>query len=659
MNEKDKRRLPGNPGFDRFAQADSRNPLPGQENVLGVGGDGVGIRVGLAQETPGAEPREDEKDRIRRWNEALEKYRKGKNFLDARIVAAEDYWKQRHWRQIRGERVEGEPEPTSAWLVNVILSKHSDAVDAYPEPNCLAREESDKQQAMQLSSILPVVLEQNDFAQVWSDVWWYKLKSGTGVYGVFWDPTKHNGLGDIAIEKVDILNLFWEPGVKNLQDSRYLFYSHLLNKEDLEDQYPQLAGALKGMSSQTAKKYHYSDAIDTQDKAQVVDVYYKRRGKLHFAKYTGENLLYCTEDDPNLREKGLYDHGLYPFVFDPLFPEEGYPGVGYGYVDLVKDPQRVIDILDNAFVQAAVANATPRWFIRADGGVNEQEYADMTKKFVHTTGRLGAESIMPIPSASLDGNTMTFKDSKIQEIKEVSGNRDVNNGGRVSGVTSGSAIAALQEAGNSLSRDMISSSYRAFRRMVELCIELIRQFYDLPRWFRIVGSRAQEEYIRFSNAGMVPVKMGIPGSQDPYYRLPVFDVKVAVAQESKYSKAAQNQLAEELYGLGAFNPQMAPQILPMLDMMDFKGREDLMETVRQNGDLFQQLQKVQAMLVEAMKNIDPAKAQVLAQTFGMEFTAAPAGAVQATGGGLGGDEKQEAWQVRQARENAEGGAIPQ
>lgn len=665
MDERKRRALPEG-GFANAAML-QQNPgnaanmqqMPGAKNPLNLGGDGVGIRL-TAGNAPRMDVREDDKDRIRRWGEALEKYRKAKTHLDQRIVEAEDYWKQRHWRQIRGERVPGEPEPTSAWLVNTILSKHSDAVDAYPEPNCLAREESDKMQAQQLSSILPVVLEQNDFAQVWSDVWWYKLKSGTGVYGVFWDAGKNNGIGDIALEKVDILNLFWEPGVKKIQDSRYLFYSHLRNKDELEDEYPQLRGNLTGMPNALAKKYHYTDAIDTQDKAQVVDVYYKRKGKLHFAKYTGEFLLYCTEDDPELAERGLYDHGMYPFIFDPLFPEEGYPGCGYGYVDLIKDPQKCVDILDNAFVQAAVANATPRWFIRADGGVNEEEYADMTKKFVHATGRLGDDSIRRIDEATLDGNTMAFKDSKIQEIKEVSGNRDVNNGGKVAGVSAASAIAALQEAGNGLSRDMITSAYRAFRRMVEMCIELIRQFYTLPRWFRIVGPRAQEEYIRFTNAGMLPMAQGVPGSQDPQFRLPVFDVKVAVASESKYTKQAQNQLAEELFGLGAFNPQMAPQVLPMLDMMDFKGREELMARVQQNGDLWQQLQQVQALLVQTMSLVDPVKAQGLAQTFGMQAPM-PTGGVPAPSGGeksVNRDGVEEHWQVSRARQEAEEGSVP-
>ena len=116
-----------------------------------------------------------------------------------------------------------EIQPTSAWLFNCIANKHADAMDNYPEPAILPREESDKQEAEALTSILPLILEQNEFEETYSDAWWYKLKSGTAVYGIFWNPKKLNGLGDIEIKPIDLLNLFWEPGIKNIQDSRNLF----------------------------------------------------------------------------------------------------------------------------------------------------------------------------------------------------------------------------------------------------------------------------------------------------------------------------------------------------------------------------------------------------------------------------------------------------
>ena len=183
---------------------------------------------------------------IRAAAEILKQYRQGKANLEKRIIENDQWFKMRHWQQFRKNAREGDPEPASAWLFNSLANKHADAMDNYPEPNVLPREESDRNTAQALSAILPVVLERSHFEQVYSDVWWKKLKSGTGVYGVFWNTRLENGLGEIDIRPVDLLNLFWEPGIRDLQDSRNLFTVELVDNEVLEEEYPQLAGTLHG-----------------------------------------------------------------------------------------------------------------------------------------------------------------------------------------------------------------------------------------------------------------------------------------------------------------------------------------------------------------------------------------------------------------------------
>ena len=645
-------------GLRQRLRARAANILSGSGRERTAGGT-------VTQGTPQPESKFS-KERLWELTRTLEKYKSGKANLEARIIQAEDWWKLRHWEHIRPKGT-GDPEPGSAWLVNVILSKHSDAVDAYPEPVCLPREAGDKQEAETLSSILPVVMQQNDFAQVWSDVWWYKLKSGTGVYGVFWDSGKLNGLGDIAVQKVDILNLFWEPGVQDIQKSKYLFCVEAQDDEALIAQYPQLEGKLGNGLAPIPGKYRYDDNISTDGKSLVVDCYYKWSGKLHLVKYVGETVLFATEDEPEFAERGLYDHGKYPFIFDPLFPEEGYPDCGYGYVDLCKEPQKCIDILNNCFLQSAVASSTPRWFVRTDGGVNEEEYADLTKKFVHVTGRMDEDSIRQITTQGMPGNAMDYMQMKINEMKETSGNRDVNNGGASASVTAASAIAALQEAGNGLSRDMISSAYRAFRRITELCIELIRQFYTLPRQFRIRGQFGTEDFIQYSNAGIQQMPMKSATGEELGMRLPVFDIEVQVQSEGKYTKQAYNELAVQLYGMGIFNPDNAPQALMMLQMMDFKGRNELMQQIQANGSLQQQLMQWQQMAIAATAQLDPGKAQGLMQAAGMAAPAtgaagnphvgekAPEKVAQATGGEAG---KHEGATVKKSRDAAREGAMP-
>lgn len=525
-------------------------------------------------------------EQIREANNTLQKYKQGKANLEQRIIDNEQWYKLRHWECMRDKKQQ--VQPTSAWLFNSLANKHADAMDNFPSPNILPREEGDKGEAEMLSSIIPVILEQNDFEETYDNVQDYRLKSGTGVYGIFWDNEKMNGLGDISILKADLINLFWEPGITDIQRSRHLFHVELADNDLLEQEYPQLRGKLSS-SSIDLSKYVYDDTVDTSTKSAVVDWYYKKRQNgrnvLHYCKYVNDVVLFATENDPEMAERGWYDHGQYPFVFDPLFSMEGTP-CGFGYIDVGKDTQAYIDRANQAIMQNMLANAKPRHFIRSDGSVNEAEYADTTKDFIHVDGSLGQDSILPVQGKPLNNVYIEVLHDKIDELKETTGNRDISTGGTTSGVTAASAIAAMQEAGSKLSRDHNKASYRAFRKVVLMVIELIRQFYDLPRCFRIIGENGTARFVEYSNENLKPQMQGIEMGVDMGYRLPLFDVEITAQKASPYSKMSQNELALQFFGAGFFNPQMSDQALACLEMMDFDRKQGIMQRIAQNGMMY-------------------------------------------------------------------------
>ena len=545
---------------------------------------------------------------LRRAAEILRRYKQGRQNLERRIIADEDWWKLRQWRQFSDKGNPNDDRPASGWLFNVIMGKHADAVAAYPGPVIRPREPDDRQEAQMLSSIIPCILEQNDFEEVYSDTCWQKMKQGTGVWGVYWDQDKLGGLGDISIRPVNVLNLVWEPGVTDIQKSQNVFYLELEDNETLLAAYPQLAGKLGG-SSAVLSRYRTDDAVDLSEKTLVVDWYYKKRvgGRtvLHYCKYVGETVLYATENDtfmPSVTreardpetgetvlvqtpvrapacERGLYDDGEYPFIFDRLFPIEGSI-CGYGYIDIGKGAQEQIDRMDQAIVKNTIMAATPRWFRRSDGSVNEQEYADWTKPFVHVDGNLGQDSLQQVQVNMLPGICVQVLNNKIEELKWTTGNTDVTNGQVSSGVTAASAIAALQEASGRSSRASTQSAYRAYARLIRMVIERIRQFYDLPRRFRIAGLSGAEEFVSYCNARLKAQSMG----PEALMRMPVFDVTVTAQKHTAYTKLAQNELALQFFQLGFFRPEMETQALACLDMMDFDGKQQILQKIRSGAD---------------------------------------------------------------------------
>ena len=548
---------------------------------------------------------------VERGIDLLTKYKDGKSNLENRIVNDELWWELRHWEgigQSKAKRVDKsgkevtstppEPKPSSAWLFNTIQNKHADAMDNYPEPVVLPRERSDEQSAKTLSQILPVVQEYNHFERVYSDNWWEKLKHGTAVYGIFWDPQKDNGLGDIEIRDIDLLKLFWEPGITDIQKSRNLFIVDLVDNDLLDSEYPQLKGKQKGKVVDV-KEYIYDDNVDTSDKSVVVDWYYKvktpdGRTALHYIKFVGSTLLYASENDPEYRERGFYDHGMYPVVLDVMYPEKGTP-IGFGYVAICKDPQLYIDKLSANILENAMMATKKRFFVSDTTAINEQEFLDWNRPLVHVNGPLDDGRIQEIVTQPLSDIYVTVAQMKIEEMKDTAANRDVNSGGTTN-VTAAAAIAALQEAGNKASRDMIAASYRAYTQINTLCVELMRQFYDLSRSFRITGEGSEYQFIDFDNTGLQDQVTGLDTMGNPMFRRPVFDLKIKAQKKNPFSRMEQNERAKELYAMGFFAPENAQASLIALDMMDFEGIQTVKEKVMQGQTLLNMVMQMSQQL---------------------------------------------------------------
>ena len=539
-------------------------------------------------------------EEVARAEQILQKYKVGKAALDQRLVDNELWFRMGHWKNYQNPMMEGKPQPSSGWLFNSIANKHADAMDNYPAPNVLPRAPDDEQTARVLSSVLPVVLEQADYEQVYSDTWWRKLKQGTGVKGVFWDPEQRGGVGEITVRPMNLLMLYWEPGVDDIQASPNFFSLSLEDTDQLTERWPQLEG--HSTSALEVPHYLHDGGLDTNGKSVVVDWYYKKRNAegrrvLHYCKFCNGVVLYASENDPEYAGRGFYDHGQYPFVFDPLFVEEDSPA-GFGYIDVMKECQTAIDRMNHAMDENVLLSSKQRYVLSDAAGVNEEELADFSRDIVHVVGRLGDDSFRPLQTTGLQGNSLSYRNSRIEELKEISGNRDMTQGGTAGGVTAASAIAALQEAGSKLSRDMLKSAYRAFAKECYLIMDLMRQFYDEERVFRIIGETGRSEFVHFSGAALRAQALPDVGGVELGSREPIFDIVVSAEKKSTFSRLSQNETAKECYQLGFFAPRNADAALAALEMMDFEGIEKVRQRVRQNGTLAQRLEQLQSQLVQ-------------------------------------------------------------
>lgn len=555
------------------------------------------------------------RERLMEANRILKKYKSGKARLEQRLLEDEKWWRGHAWDTMAEQGNPKNPKRPTKWLVNVIMGKHADMMDAYPEPAILPREEGDQEEAKTLSSILPLVLEQNHFEEVYCKQAWEKNKHGTGAYAVYWDRTKLNGLGDISICGIDLMNLFWEPGIEDIQKSEHLFLVSAQDREALRRQFPKLLDE-DIQADFLLTPYQTEDSYSRGDKALVVDWYYHtyENGKrlLQYCKYVGQYALYASEDDPALRGRGWYDDGDYPFVLDTLFPQKGSPA-GWGYIDLGKDTQEDIDLLNEAISVNARAGAIPRYFRRADSAINLEQFLDFTNPVVEVEGGLGEADMAPVRHYPLDAVYVQHLNNRIEELKQTCGNQDVTNG-LTSGVTAASGIAAQMEAAGRTSRDGNKGTYRAYTRLLEMVIERIRQFYDVPRSFRIVGKQAAYEFVRFDNSGLLLQKDEAFDGEENAWRKPVFDIQVSAQKENAYSKMAQNELALQLLKSGVFSPQLADQSMNLLSMMDFRKKDELLQRIQSSATAARQTAMWQRLALELARKYEPETAESMAET---------------------------------------------
>ena len=556
-------------------------------------------------------------DKVSEVLQILHEYKDGKTTVDMKATENQEWWRLRHWNVIQGKTEAGKAkvEVGSAWAVNSILNKHADFMDSFPKANVLAREADDEEEAQILSKVLPAIEEHTDAEQVYNTAGYDFLIDGTAITAVLWDPMAHDGMGDIKKTNVDIHNVFWQPGIEDIQQSKYFFDVSVADVNDVKLQYPDIAEKIGGGKQGFITEYIHDDNINHQNDIEIINCYYKKlemrpviinidpqtvathltpREILHMAIIIGDQCVFCSEDNPEYQD-GFYKHGKYPYVFRKCFPVKDSP-CGFGYLDIMKYPQRDIDKLDQAIMKNTMMKAKPRWWVKKNADINKEAFADWDEEIVEVgSGDLGS-AVQQMDVDTLPAIVETHLEAKIDELKEISGNRDFSQGSTASGVTAASAIAALQEAGSKLSRDINKAMYRGSREEYYLEIELIRQFYTEPRTFRIDDGTGRYEYMDYSNVNIAPQDITTP--EGTRHKKSIFDLEVSAEKQSPFSRASQNETAKELYQMGMFSPDNATPALVCLDMMEFEGKEKIKQQIQQNDTFMQQFQQMQQLIIQ-------------------------------------------------------------
>ena len=567
---------------------------------------------------------------VKKYIDAFTEYRTAREAYDMKIIENENWFRQQYWQYLI-DKTEGN-EPTSGTLLNAILNKHADLMDNQPAPVFLAREKNDEEEAERLTKVVPVIMQNANWDDVYDKYCMYKIKQGIGCLSVTWDDTLENGLGDIVINYLDVLRIYWEPNCTNLQDSRYVFVTSLIDTDILKEQYPdkltESAETYGGQDAVQIKTYEGQDQTILANKTLVIDCYERTTAEdgrqiVHLTKIANDVVLESSITNTDTAQTGIYAHGRYPFIIDQYISLEGTLE-GMGLIDMNKNNQGYVDKLDTLSLNNSIVASKQRWLTKEDGGVNPDDIIDLSKDVIVSSTTVDDSAIRPFQANPLPDIVTKIRQDKIQEMKELSGNRDFNQGGTTGGVTAFGAIAALQEAGNKTTRDLVKSNYRSFKKLVTLVVELIREFYSEDRQFRIIGDDGKPKYITFNNQNMINQitnmdeayltdEMGnqIPNPEwEPEYRKPVYDIEIIPQKENPFNTISHNQMMLDLFERGVFNPEAAIPATLLLENMIFDGKEKLLLKVKENGEMYNQMMQMQQEFMQMQQIIQAQQAQI-------------------------------------------------
>jgi hypothetical protein len=567
---------------------------------------------------------------VKKYIDAFTEYRTAREAYDMKIIENENWFRQQYWQYLI-DKTEGN-EPTSGTLLNAILNKHADLMDNQPAPVFLAREKNDEEEAERLTKVVPVIMQNANWDDVYDKYCMYKIKQGIGCLSVTWDDTLENGLGDIVINYLDILRIYWEPNCTNLQDSRYVFVTSLIDTDILKEQYPdkltESAETYGGQDAVQIKTYEGQDQTILANKTLVIDCYERTTAEdgrqiVHLTKIANDVVLESSITNADTAQTGIYAHGRYPFIIDQYISLEGTLE-GMGLIDMNKNNQGYVDKLDTLSLNNSIVASKQRWLTKEDGGVNPDDIIDLSKDVIVSSTTVDDSAIRPFQANPLPDIVTKIRQDKIQEMKELSGNRDFNQGGTTGGVTAFGAIAALQEAGNKTTRDLVKSNYRSFKKLVTLVVELIREFYSEDRQFRIIGDDGKPQYITFNNQNMInqitnmdeAYLLDAEGNQipnpewEPEYRKPVYDIEIIPQKENPFNTISHNQMMLDLFERGVFNPGAAIPATLLLENMIFDGKEKLLLKVKENGEMYNQMMQMQQEFMQMQQIIQAQQVQI-------------------------------------------------
>lgn len=514
-------------------------------------------------------------------SEARELYGLFREFYDAyaqersRLDRCERMYRGEHWYDVP-MTVPDEPRPVTPIIQSTIENVRADLSDYLPEAVISA----DREEYRSLASLMTHIIKENhlrcsyedEFSLLTHDL----LVGGYSVQEIGFDPDACGGIGGAFIRHVDSRSILFDPLCTDIADCRAVFKFTHHTRDWFAQHYPERVNELKedgyllDLAEDDLLTPRYNRNILLIECWRRVYDSKEDRYRIHMMKLAGGIML---EDSRLVKPEGYFLHGEYPFVITPLFVRKG-SCLGYGFVDLFETAQRYSDKLDQIVMKNALLASHNKLLLTGASGFDADDLRDWSKE-VHIGENLNG--ITWFSTAPLPAYILEYISDMRHAIKEESGANEFARGMTNAGVTSGTAIAALQEASGKRSRMVAKSIHAGFRRAVMQEIEVEKEFTLKRRCMAELNS---------IDTG-TEVKVGrfksVTNALNEIAQLPAeLRITVKVVKQSAFSVINNNETVFKLVERGMITPEVG------LRLLTFEGKEEALELMKQTQSAAEQ-----------------------------------------------------------------------
>lgn len=493
-----------------------------------------------------------------------------------------------HWD---GRQAEWMSTPVINLTASFITTVTSILTDSRPQIAVIPRQPEQDHIAGVLSSVVEYLWEATDMDTKLPKTMKNALIFGNAFLKVMWDQNLRRGEGDIKICEVDPSHIFISPHARSLDDTDYLIHAENLPRGLVDRMYPgMLEDVQEGPKDDTLtlKRSVTSQMgqgggdegvtnVQTTDSSTVWS--YKGGSKESSVNDGRSDLVTVLErwerdaqgtvtqtvaiNDkilPGFPRPSPFQHGKLPFVQFVDNPST-WSAWATGEVQEVERLQIEINKRRGHILDILRYTANPMLVVDPASGVDYESLVARPGLVITAEGGQAAVAWLSppnIPSALFEVNNMDKAD-----FDNVLGNVEVIQGRRPEGVEAGVAIELLQEAANVRMRLKVRYMENSLRKLGELLVGMVQQFYTTERIFRLSGGEAlqlekplneemQQQFIAINQVQGVDPESGEPtkvNNQIPKIADAEFDVRIGAGSTLPVSRAVGFQKAITLYSM--------------------------------------------------------------------------------------------------------------